>query len=80
MPLKKWPLLAKTPDTCGGRVRIDGTRLTTEHVFQWCAGSDSKDHIKDFQKNWPYVSAEAIKQAIAFEKNQRKGKQCTQER
>lgn len=71
MPLKKWPLLAATEDTCGGRTRIVGTRLTTEHVFGWCAGSDSDDHIKDFQKNWPYVSAAAIRQAIAFEKKRR---------
>jgi uncharacterized protein (DUF433 family) len=74
MPLKKWPLLDSNPAICSGRIRIDGTRLTTEHVFRWCAGSDSEDHIKDFQRNWPYVTAEAIKQAIAFEGNKRKGK------
>jgi uncharacterized protein (DUF433 family) len=71
MPLKKWSQLDKNPAICGGRIRIDGTRLTTEHVYRWCAGSDSDDHIKDFQKNWSYVSADAIKQAIAFEKKRR---------
>jgi uncharacterized protein (DUF433 family) len=66
--LKKWPLLASDKTHLGGKTRMDGTRLSTEHVYQWCAGSDSNDHIKDYQKNWPYATAAAIKQAIAFER------------
>jgi uncharacterized protein (DUF433 family) len=54
-----------------GRPRIDGTRLSTEHVYQYCAGSDSDAHVKMFQKDWPYVTAKQIKQAIAFERKRR---------
>jgi len=71
MPLKKWPLLDKNSGICSGSIRVDGTRLTTEHVYDWCAGSDSEDHIKAFQREWPYVSAEAIQQAIAFDRKRR---------
>jgi uncharacterized protein (DUF433 family) len=70
--LKKWPKLWTNPLRCGGRPCIIGTRLTTEHVYQWCAGSDSDAHIKDFQRNWPYVDADAIRQAVAFERSKRK--------
>ena len=69
--MKKWPLLDANPDWLGGRPRIRGTRLSTEHVYEWCAGSDSDAHIKMFQKSWPYVTAEQIKQAIAFERKRR---------
>jgi Protein of unknown function (DUF433) len=49
MPMKKWPLLDSNPACLGGRPRIDGTRLTTEHVYQYCAGSDSDAHVKMFR-------------------------------
>lgn len=71
MPLKKWPLLDKNRDICCGKIRVDGTRLTTDHIYGWCAGSDSEDHIKAFQREWPYVSADAIRQAISFERKRR---------
>lgn len=69
--LKKWPLLASDKDTLSGRIRMEGTRLSTEHVWANCAGSDSDDHIKAFRKNWPYATPEAIRQAIAFERKRR---------
>jgi uncharacterized protein (DUF433 family) len=71
MPMKKWPLLDANPDWLGGEPRIDGTRLGTEWVFEYCAGSDSDAHVKMFQENWPYVTAKQIKQAIAFERKRR---------
>ncbi|WP_409513339.1 DUF433 domain-containing protein [Edaphobacter aggregans] len=39
--MRKWPLLDSNPAYLGGRPCVDGTRLSTEHVYQWCAGSDS---------------------------------------
>jgi len=71
MPMKKWPLLDSDSEICFGRPRIDGTRITTEHVYQYCAGSDSDAHVKMFQEGWPYVTAKQIKQAIAFERKRR---------
>jgi uncharacterized protein (DUF433 family) len=71
MPMKKWPLLDWDPEYLGGRPRIDRTRLSTEHVYQYCAGSDSDAHVKMFQEDWPYVTATQIKQAIAFERKRR---------
>jgi uncharacterized protein (DUF433 family) len=71
MPIKKWPLFNSNPACLGGRPRIDGTRLSTEHVYQYCAGSDSDAHGKMFREGWPYVTAKQIKQAIAFERKRR---------
>ncbi|UWZ85122.1 DUF433 domain-containing protein [Occallatibacter riparius] len=71
MPMKKWPLLDSNPAYLGGDPRIDGTRLSTEHVYEYCAGSDCDAHIRMFQKDWPYVTAKQIKQAIAFERTRR---------
>jgi uncharacterized protein (DUF433 family) len=69
--MKKWPLLDANPDWLKGRPRIAGTRLSAEFVYQMCAGSDSDAHIKMFREGWPYVTAEQIKQAIAFERKRR---------
>jgi uncharacterized protein (DUF433 family) len=71
MPMKKWPLLDSDPEYLGGRPRIGGTRLSTEHIYHVCAGSDSDAHVKDCLKNLPYVTAKQIKQAIAFERKRR---------
>ena len=73
MPMKKWPLLDSNQNYLGGDPRIDGTRLGTEWVYEFCAGSDSDAHVKMFQENWPYVTAKQIKQAIAFERQRRAG-------
>ncbi len=27
--------LVRTPDTCGGRLRIDGTRMTVNQIRKW---------------------------------------------
>jgi len=71
MPMKKWPLLDCNQACVFGRPRIDGTRLTTEHVYQWCAGSDSDAHVKMCLENRPDLTAKQIKQAIAFERKRR---------
>jgi uncharacterized protein (DUF433 family) len=71
MPMKNWPLLDCNQACVFGRPRIDGTRLSTEHVYQYCAGSDSDAHVKMFREGWPYVTAKQIKQAIAFERKRR---------
>lgn len=71
MPMKKWPLLDSNPAILGGSPRIGGTRLTTEHVYRTCAGSDSDAHVKDWLKDRPDLTAKQIKQAIAFERKRR---------
>ena len=60
--MKKWPLLDSNREWLGGDPRIDGTRLSTEGVYKFCAGSDSDAHVKMFQEGWPYVTAKQIKQ------------------
>lgn len=71
MPMKKWPLLDSNPDYLGGLPRIAGTRLSTEHIYVFCAGSDSDAHVKMYQKGRPDLTAKQIKQAIAFERKRR---------
>jgi len=53
MSKRKWHLLNSNPAYLGGSPRIDGMRLTTEHVYQYYAGSDSDAHVKMLQKSWP---------------------------
>jgi uncharacterized protein (DUF433 family) len=30
-----WTVIVHTPGVCGGRARIDGTRIKVKHVFRW---------------------------------------------
>jgi uncharacterized protein (DUF433 family) len=74
--LKKWPLLYRHYSVLNGRphqerVRVIGTRISTEAIWANCAGSDSPDHIKDIQHAWPELTEAQIRQAIAFERTQR---------
>jgi uncharacterized protein (DUF433 family) len=42
-------LIVKTPDTCGGRARIDGTRLTVWCLMTyWLGGIQDKDLLEEF--------------------------------
>jgi uncharacterized protein (DUF433 family) len=71
MPMKRWPLLDSNLGWLGGDPRIDGTRLSTKHVYDFCAGSNSNAHVKLFQESWPYVGVKQIRQAIVFERKRR---------
>jgi uncharacterized protein (DUF433 family) len=71
MPMKKWSLLDSNPAYLGGRPRIDGTRLSTEYTYEFCAGSESDAHVKRCLENQPDLTAKQIKQAIAFERKRR---------
>jgi uncharacterized protein (DUF433 family) len=71
MPMKKWPLLDSNTAILGGSPCIAGTRLTTEHIYKTCAGSDSDAHVKDWLNDRPDLTAKQIKQAIAFERKRR---------
>ena len=38
-------MLAKSPDVCGGRIRIDGTRITVERIATlYKQGQSSRGH------------------------------------
>ena len=52
-------------------MRIGGTRITTAHVWEMCAGSDSADHLKTLRRYWPYTTAGQFKLAIRFEREKR---------
>jgi uncharacterized protein (DUF433 family) len=71
MPMKKWPLLDSHPAILGGSPRIGGTRLTTEGIYEFCAGSDSDAHVKMCLEGRPDLTPKQIKQAIAFERRRR---------
>jgi uncharacterized protein (DUF433 family) len=30
-----WVMIVHTPGVCGGRARIDGTRIKVKHVYRW---------------------------------------------
>ena len=65
------PLLDFNSAILGGSPCVGGTRLTAEHVYTTCAGSDSDAHVRDWLKDRPDLTAKQIKQAIVFERNRR---------
>ena len=57
------PHVVMTPGYCGGRPRIDGTRLSIEWVVKHIAGGDTPEGIVEM---FPYVSLASVYDAIAY--------------
>lgn len=58
------PRIVRTPDTCGGKPRLDGTRLTTEW-FRQNVESAGRGFVK---AHWPYLTDADIDAALAYER------------
>lgn len=55
--------IVRTRDTCGGRPRIEGTRVTTDTIYQtWHANG-----LEFVQMGWPHLTAEQIDAALNYE-------------
>ncbi|MBI2803057.1 MAG: DUF433 domain-containing protein [Gammaproteobacteria bacterium] len=52
-----------TPGTCGGRPRIDGTRITVEFLFGLKAAGWSDTQILE---GYPHLAAEDLQAAFAY--------------
>jgi uncharacterized protein (DUF433 family) len=56
-------LLVKTPDVCGGRVRIDGTRITVHRIAVLYRQGQ---HAEDIAQAYPYLTLSQIYTALAY--------------
>lgn len=56
--------IVKTPDTCGGKARIDGTRITTGLIVRNMEAGWSVDEIL---YDYPSLTREAIEAAVRYE-------------
>lgn len=56
-------LLIRTPDVCGGRVRIDGTRITVHRI---AVLYKQAQHAEDIAQACPHLSLSQIYTALAY--------------
>lgn len=56
-------LLVKSPDICGGRLRVDGTRITVNQLVVWYKQGYSPEEIAD---QYPHVTFAQVYTALAY--------------
>ena len=56
-------LLVSSPDICGGRLRIDGTRITVNQIVVWYQQGFTAEEIAD---QYPHLSLAQIYIALAY--------------
>jgi len=56
-------LLIRTPDVCGGRIRIDGTRITVHRI---AVLYKQGQHAEDIAQSYPHLSLSQIYTALAY--------------
>ena len=56
-------LLVKTPSVCGGRIRIDGTRITVHRIVVLYKKGQSPEEIA---QTYPHLSLGQIYTALAY--------------
>ena len=56
-------MLAKSPDVCGGRIRVDGTRITVERIATLYKQGQSPE---DIAQTYPHLSLSQIYAALAY--------------
>jgi uncharacterized protein (DUF433 family) len=56
-------LLVRSPDVCGGRLRIDGTRLTVNQLVVWYKQGYTPEEIAD---QYPLLTLAQVYTALAY--------------
>lgn len=56
-------LLVKAPDICGGRLRIDGTRITVNQIVIWYKQGYSPEEIAD---QYPHIELSQVYTSLAY--------------
>jgi uncharacterized protein (DUF433 family) len=56
-------LLVRTPGTCGGRIRIDGTRITVHRIATLYKQGQTAEDIVD---TYPHLSLGQVYTALAY--------------
>jgi uncharacterized protein (DUF433 family) len=56
-------LLVRSPDICGGRLRIEGTRMTVNQVVVWYKQGYTPEEIAD---QYPHLTLAQVYTALAY--------------
>lgn len=56
-------LLVRSPDICGGRLRIDGTRVTVNQMAVWYNEGSSPEEIA---AQYPHLTLAQVYSALAY--------------
>jgi len=56
-------LLARSPDVCGGRLRINGARMTVKQLVVWYKQGSSPEEIAD---QYPHLTLAQVYTALAY--------------
>ncbi len=56
-------LLVRSPDVCGGRLRIDGTRITVNQLVVWYKQGYAPEEIAD---QYPHLTLAHVYTALAY--------------
>ena len=56
-------ILARTPDVCGGRIRIDGTRITVHRIATLYRQGQTAE---DIAQTYPHLSLGQVYAALAY--------------
>lgn len=56
-------LLVRSPDVCGGRLRINGTRITVNQVVVWYKQGSTPEEIAD---QYPHLTLAQVYTALAY--------------
>jgi uncharacterized protein (DUF433 family) len=63
MSIEIGTLLISSPDICGGRLRIEGTRITVCQIASWYKQGYSPEEIEDL---YPNLSLAQVYTALAY--------------
>jgi len=64
--LNNYPLLSSNPDILGGKVCINGTRISVAVISEWIASCAS---VNDIISQLPHLKESAVSQAIQYSAN-----------
>ena len=56
-------LLVRSPDVCGGRLRINGTRMTVHQIVVWYKQGYTPEEIAD---QYPHLTLAQVYTALAY--------------
>ncbi len=57
------PFILRTPNVCGGRLRIEGTRITVAQISLWYRQGNTPEEIA---KLYPHLSLAQVYAALAY--------------
>ena len=59
-----WTLIVHTPGVCGGRARIDGTRIKVKHVYRWVEEQGMSP--AQVVEQYPHLTRAQVYAALAY--------------